>query len=95
MREVGRGREREEERESQVGSTPSTEHEEGLDFMTVRSRPEPKSRVGCSTNGATQAPLKLKILKRMTVVLIIYTQSKVCLTIFSQVQDLGVYFQDL
>lgn len=28
----------------------------GLDPMAPGSRPQPKSRVGCSTKGATQAP---------------------------------------
>ena len=56
-RERGRGR----ERESQAGSTLSTEPyarlNVGLDLTTLGSRPEPKLRVRCSTNGATQAPL--------------------------------------
>ena len=44
QRESG-GAERERERDSQVGSTPSTEPDAGLDPTTVRSLPEPKSRV--------------------------------------------------
>ena len=34
----------------------SMEHNAGLDLMTMRSWPEPKSRVGCSTDWVTQAP---------------------------------------
>ena len=45
----GRGRERR-ERESQAGSTPSTEPDVGLDLTTMRSWPEPKSRVRHLTN---------------------------------------------
>ena len=42
---VGKGqREREGERESQAGSTLNAEPEVGLNLMTVRSLPEPKSR---------------------------------------------------
>ena len=43
--------EREGERESQAGSMLSAvEPYAGLDPMTVRSQPEPKSRAGCLTN---------------------------------------------
>ena len=44
------GAEREGERESQAGSTHSTEPDLGLNPTTRRSWPEPKSRVGCLTN---------------------------------------------
>ena len=50
-------REREREREPQAGFTFSTEPDTGLNPMTVRSRPEPTSRIGCSTDWATQVPL--------------------------------------
>ena len=36
---------------------PSAEPDTGLDLMTVRSRPEPKSRVERLTDCATWAPL--------------------------------------
>ena len=51
-----RGRERgiQRERESQVNSLLSTEHDMGLDLMTLRSGPELKLRVGHLTNRATQ-----------------------------------------
>ena len=52
--ELGRGRGRGTERV--LGSTPSLEPDSGLDLTTVRSRPEPKSRVGYLTDRATQAP---------------------------------------
>ena len=45
------------ERKSQAGFTPSMEPEAGFSLMTVRSCPEPKSRVGHLTDRATQAPL--------------------------------------
>lgn len=38
------------ERESQVDSALSVEHDMGLDLMTLRSWPELKSRVECLTN---------------------------------------------
>ena len=38
------------ERESQAGSTLSTEFGVGLDPTTVKSSPDPKSGVGCSTD---------------------------------------------
>jgi len=41
---VGKGQR---EKESQAGSMPSTEPDVGLNPTTPRSRPEPKSRVGC------------------------------------------------
>ena len=49
------------ERESSASSPLSKEPEEGLDLTTLRSWPEPKSRVRCSTDWATQtdAPLIL------------------------------------
>lgn len=45
-----------EERESQAGSLPSVEPNAGLILMTLRSRPEPKSRVELSTDWATPVP---------------------------------------
>ena len=42
--------EREGERESQAGSMLSVEPHAGLDPVTVSSRPEPISRVGCLTD---------------------------------------------
>ena len=44
------GREKERERESQAGSIPSIEPDAGLDPTTVRSSPEPKSRIGRLAN---------------------------------------------
>ena len=52
---MGEGRrEREGGRESQAGSAQSLT--QGLNSPTVRSRLEPKPRVGCLTSRATQAP---------------------------------------
>ena len=48
--EGGAEEERQEEREFQVGSMLSMEPNMGLNLMTLRSWPEPKSRVGCSAN---------------------------------------------
>jgi len=50
----GRGRGR--ERESQADSALSVEPDKGLDLTSLRSWPEPKSRAGCLTDWATQAP---------------------------------------
>ena len=44
------GAEGEGEREFQTGSMFSTEPDMGLDLKTLRSLPEPKSRVGCLTD---------------------------------------------
>ena len=44
------------ERESQADSVPSTEPNAGLHLTTLRSWPEPKSRVGRLTDWATQVP---------------------------------------
>ena len=44
------GAEREREKESQADSTLSMELNAGLDLTTLRSGPEPKSRVRCSTD---------------------------------------------
>ena len=52
-----REREREADREG-ADSLLSWEPDSGLDPRTLRSWPEPKSRVSCLTNGTTQAPLK-------------------------------------
>lgn len=43
-------------RGSQVDSAPSTEPDVGLDHTALRSWPDPKLRVGHSTDGAAQAP---------------------------------------
>jgi len=56
---VSNGRGRERERESQTDSALSTEADAGLDLMTLRLWPELKSRFGCLTDGATQAPPSL------------------------------------
>ena len=64
------GRNRRRGRESQGDSTQSAEPLAGLEVMTLRSwvswswscivmQPEPKARVGCLTNWATQAPSNL------------------------------------
>ena len=37
---------------------PKTEPKAGLELTTLRSRPELRPRVGCSTDWATQAPLQ-------------------------------------
>ena len=50
-RAEGRG-----ERDSQAGSTPSAEPDAGLNHLTVRSCPRPKSGAGHLTNWATQVP---------------------------------------
>ena len=50
----GEDEQRERERESQAGSTLSTEPDGGLDSMTLGSWPEAKSRAGCSTDWVTQ-----------------------------------------
>ena len=53
----GRSRERGRERESQTGSSLSVQGPtRGSNPQTVRSWPEPKPRVGCWTDWATQAP---------------------------------------
>ena len=63
MKERGREEKKREEaegqgeRESESVFIPSAQPDMGLDFMTLRSRPEPKSRVRCLTDGATQVPL--------------------------------------
>ena len=44
------------EREFSADSPLSTELDVGVDLMTLRSRPEPKPRVGCLTRGATRCP---------------------------------------
>lgn len=41
----------------------STEPDAGLVPTTLRSRPDPKPRVGCLTDCTTQAPLKTEELK--------------------------------
>ena len=50
------------EREFQAYSMLSVEPSMGLSHMTPRSWPEPKSRIRCLTDWATQAPLKIDIL---------------------------------
>ena len=54
--EWGRGQKGEGERESQTGSTFSAEPDVRLNLTTMRSCPEPKSRVGHLTDWVTQAP---------------------------------------
>jgi len=44
------GEQGEGERESSAGSTPRAEPHKGLDLTTLRSLPEPKSRVRCLAN---------------------------------------------
>ena len=67
-REWGKGKgQREKERESQATSTLSAEPDTGLNPTILRSQPEPKSRVGCSTNWATQAPRRQKCFKRQLI----------------------------
>lgn len=41
---------------SEAGSTPNTEPNAGLRLKTPRARPEPRSRVWLSADGAPQAP---------------------------------------
>ena len=64
--EMGEGAEREGEREPQADSTVSTEPDTGLSLMTLRSWPEPKSRVSHLTNWATQASALTAICKKTT-----------------------------
>ena len=61
LRERGRPRERGRERESPAGSSLSAQSPtRGSISRIVRSWPEPKSRVGCSVDQATRAPLHFK-----------------------------------
>ena len=61
----GEERQKEREKESQADSMLSMEPSSGLnaglsvglDLMTLRLWPAPESRVGCSTDSATQMPL--------------------------------------
>ena len=46
------------ERESQAGSAPSVSLTRGSGSQIARPRPEPKSRVGCPADWATQEPLE-------------------------------------
>ena len=55
-------------RESQSASLLSMEPNAGLDPATLRSWPKPKSRLGRSTDRATQAP-PLSILERLELVI--------------------------
>uniref|UniRef100_A0ABI8A7H8 Guided entry of tail-anchored proteins factor 1 n=1 Tax=Felis catus TaxID=9685 RepID=A0ABI8A7H8_FELCA len=48
-----------------AGSTPRMEPSAGLELMTLRWRPELRSRVRCLTSGATPVPLKLLPLKAL------------------------------
>jgi len=49
-----------------VGSTPSMEANAGLELTTLRSKPEPRSRVGCLTNlSHPGSPEWLKFLKHI------------------------------
>ena len=55
----GKGRKRGREREFQEGPTLSVQNPVwGSNSWTARSWPEPKSRVGCLTDWATQGPLQ-------------------------------------
>ena len=56
-----RERERGRERESQAGSAVTVQ---GSNSRTVRSWPEPKSRVGCFTDWATQVPPSILLFDR-------------------------------
>ena len=56
-RQVGKGLEREGDGESQAGSELSEQSPmQGSNSRTMRSWPEPKLKVGCLTDWATQAP---------------------------------------
>ena len=68
-RDRERQRETERERESQVGSTLIMEPNMGLNLTTVRSWPEPKSRVGHSTDWATQVPLVFVFIVKFSCIL--------------------------
>ena len=57
------GTEGEEKRESPAGSTLNAEPPLGLNPTTLRTWPEPKPRVGHSTDWATQAPLPGSLFK--------------------------------
>ena len=63
---------REKERKPQADSTLSTEPDTELDFMTPRSWPELKSRVGCSTDWATRNPHERLFTSEFTLGLILY-----------------------
>ena len=81
----------EEERESQVDSPLSAESNTGKDFMTQRSRPELKPRVGCLTDLAIQAPPRTLI--ALTDMLLSYvfalrTTAKRCLEKY--IEELGL-----
>ena len=56
FRETAWARGAEGERDSQADSTPSAEPDRGLDPTTLRSWPEPKPRVRCSTDCHPGAP---------------------------------------
>ena len=62
MNRGGAERERGRERESQAGFTLSSDPKSGLYLTTVRSWPDPKSRIGCSTDWATWAALFTMVL---------------------------------
>ena len=54
------------ERENlEADSKLSVEPDTGLDPRTLRSRSEPKSRAGCSTDRATQAHFYIEILGKI------------------------------
>jgi len=50
---------KERETESQAGSELSTEPDTKLDLTTLRSRPDPKPKIGHLTNCSTQTPLSV------------------------------------
>ena len=63
-RELGRGRERERENSKQALHCQPGARSKGSNSRTVRSWPEPKTRVGCFADWATQAPQFLRFFKR-------------------------------
>ena len=80
------GAEREEDRGSPAGSVLSVQSLMwGLNSWTMRSWPEPKSRVGRSTNWATQAP--------QSMIILIYQRGCLLLSIFFHVtSEFKAYF---
>ena len=62
-REEVQGEGQREERESEADSLLTEEPNAELNLMALRSRPEPKARVRCLTNCATQCPYKDVFLK--------------------------------
>ena len=52
----GEGVEGEGERESEAGFMPGADPDSGLNLMTLKSSPEPKSRVRCLIDWGIQVP---------------------------------------